>query len=56
MFTTGGMAVVNSLIKNKVVVMLCLADNKIGAEVSTLLGGRLAGNLKNLAASVRSGE
>lgn len=52
----GGMALVNVLQWNHTIKELILADNMVGNEVMTLLGGRLAGGVRDVAHSVKVEE
>lgn len=52
----GGEALVDALRVNRSIIELCIADNKVGVEVMTLLSGRLQGNIKSTANSVRAAE
>lgn len=45
----------DSLVVNKTIHTLCLADNKCGDKVITLLAGRLAGTVPQLMDSVKFG-
>jgi hypothetical protein len=50
------MLIVDSLIVNKTINTLCLADNKCGDRVITLLAGRLCGSIPQLMNSVKFGN
>ena len=45
---SGGEVLANALSTNSSLRMLCIADNKIGAELAALISGKLVGNITDI--------
>jgi hypothetical protein len=56
LFQLGGEVLVQAMKKNLTLRKLCIADNKISAEVASQLAGRLRGTTKDVAESFRADQ